>query len=425
MPINGLTNRPPSFPEIGQLRKGAPKPNEKQPGKDLTFFRFTSDIPEVQAAFDAAYDGEPRLINVFLPFRSVDDNMDAWQEEYRAGGLVHRCNGETVVLWQKSDGSYSHDSKPCEYASGKKQRSQKEPGCKPVGRLKVIIPELGRLAYVTVLTTSTHDIRNLDAQLRALAGLSKSGDLRGIPLQLRRRPNKISTPSGDGKRVRREKWLLSIEAAPDWVALQLAAQAQAALPEMRPMAALPAPAQGVTVIAHTGEIVAAPGAEDWEDDDAEEGEWAVPPVVPSEPEEPKEKPATNGAPKPAPARPLDAAKVRQVVRKKAGWPNGTRITDGEPLTPAQQTAVVAVMTEACRPSQGILSGDEVDGRRHAVLDYLFGIQSTKSLSKAEASAILDWLTLPDSTELNGWAGREVATVFAAYQEEQGQQSLPL
>lgn len=237
MAIKGLTHQRAEFPEIGQLRKGAEKPNEKQPGKDLTYFRFTSELPDVVAAFESAYDGEPRLINVFLPFRHADDCWEAWQEEYKAGGLVHRCDGETAVLWQKQDGSYSTEKKPC------------PGGCKPTGRLKVIIPELRRLAYVTVLTTSWHDIRNLDAQLRALESLR--GDLTGIPLQLRRRPHKISTPSGNGgKRVRREKWLLSIEAAPQWVDLQLEAQQAAAIPQLP---SGPAPEPVVDVV--TGEIV--------------------------------------------------------------------------------------------------------------------------------------------------------------------------
>ena len=79
MPIKNLTNRQPQFPEIGQLRKGAKKKG-KQIGRDLDYFRFTSDIPEVQAAFEAEYNGEPRLVNVFLPFMYLDENWQAWQE---------------------------------------------------------------------------------------------------------------------------------------------------------------------------------------------------------------------------------------------------------------------------------------------------------------------------------------------------------
>jgi len=264
MPIKGLTNQAPQFPMIGELRKGAPKPEQgDRPGRDLTYFRFTSDLEGVCEAFEAAYDGEPRLINVFLPFPTVDENWEAWQEEYAAGGLKHRCDGEYVVRVQDKDGTYTDPEPGTVKCPG---------GCKPAGRLKVIIPELQRLAYVLVLTTSKWDILNLDGQLRALYEIKR--DLRGIPLQLRRRPEKKSTPS-KGKRVRREIWLLSIEAAPTYVALQLAAQEAAALPK------LPETTRPIVVDSATGEIV----DDDWEPELFDAGEDEPMPEPPPEPDE--------------------------------------------------------------------------------------------------------------------------------------------
>ena len=243
MGIVGLTDRKlPSFPQIGVLRKGDVKPNDKQPGKDLTYFRFDSDDAEAVRAFSDVYGSEPRSIRVFLPFPTIAENFDAWQEAWVAGGLQHRCDGQTCVRWLKSDGKYSDVPKPC------------PGGCKPAGRLKVIIPELRRLAYVMVLTTSVHDILNITDHLEALE-LAR-GDLRGIPMILRRYPEEISTPSGkDGSRARREKWLIAIEAAPQWVDLQIAAQQHAALPMPAPLA-LPAP-EIVEVNTDTGEVIEA------------------------------------------------------------------------------------------------------------------------------------------------------------------------
>ena len=48
MPIIGLTDRPASFPQIGILRKGAPKP-ERGPGRDLKHFRFDTDDTDAAA----------------------------------------------------------------------------------------------------------------------------------------------------------------------------------------------------------------------------------------------------------------------------------------------------------------------------------------------------------------------------------------
>jgi len=226
-PIRGLTDRQAQFPCIGQLRKGAPKPADgKKPGADLTFFRVTFDERETETAaiFVKHYGDEPREIDVLLPFNVVDENLEAWRETYVAGGLVHRCDGERI--WYEIDPETGErlvrNGDPLKNCDG-------STGCKPTGRLKIIVPQLHRLAFLTVLTTSLHDIMNLYRQLEAL--LQINGKLAGVPLKLRRRPIKISTPSGEGgKRARREKWLLSIEADPAWVKAKLLAMQAAALP---------------------------------------------------------------------------------------------------------------------------------------------------------------------------------------------------
>ena len=264
MPIRGLTDRGASFPQIGTLRKGAPKP-DKGPGRDLKHFRFDSDDVDATERFQLVYGDEPTNVRVFLPFRTAQENFEAWQEHWTAGALQHRCDGETCVLWLTNRHTYSQDAKPCPHLNVDKSERDR---CKPTGRLKVIIPELRRLAYVTVLTSSIHDIMELSAQIEALEAFR--GDLRGIPLILRRQPREISTPSGaDGKRRRMEKWLLSIEAAPTWVDLQLQAQEQAALPA--PMKLLPAPPADP----RTGEI--------WDADEDADTPAAPEPVQPTVP----------------------------------------------------------------------------------------------------------------------------------------------
>lgn len=222
MPIKGLTDRQASFPQIGVLRKGEEKTGNK-PGADLKHFRFDADEATTKT-FEEAYGKEPRAIRVFVPFATTDENFEAWKEEWVAGGLKHRCDGETCSLWLTPQGTYSTEPKKC------------PGGCKQAGRLKVVIPELKRLAYVTVLTTSKHDIMEIHANLSALE--AARGSLVGIPLILRRVPREISTPTDDGKRVRREKWLINIEAQPQWVEMQLIAQEQQAIPVI---GAAPAP----------------------------------------------------------------------------------------------------------------------------------------------------------------------------------------
>jgi len=253
MPIKRLQTEA-SFPRIGTLRKGAPKTDPKRPGKDLTYFRFDTQDPEAAADFLAVYGPEPASINVYLPYDAPDANFQAWQEEYQAGGLVHRCDGETMTVHLVLGGRYSTDPAPCPYATGEKVRTKDAPGCKPVGRLSVIIPELRRFAYVTVGTTSINDIMELSANLSAAYALR--GTLQGIPFILTRRPEKISTPTDAGGRARREKWMLHIEPDPAWVRLQLAGMRRRALqlPEERMLI-------DGQVVTEDGEIV-----DGWEDE---------------------------------------------------------------------------------------------------------------------------------------------------------------
>lgn len=228
MAIKRLQKRAPSFPNIGKLRKGAPKP-EKGPGRDLAYFRFDTTDRHAQKLFEAMYGSEPTEIEVFLPFTTTDENFPCWQEEYVAGGLKHRCDGETCVLWyDDKSGQYKNDPKPC------------PGGCKEVGRLQVIIPALQRFAYVTAETHSIHDIMRLTEQLQASEAMR--GDLRSIPFVLRRTPVEISTPKPNtNKRSRRVSHLLSIEPSPQWAALQLAGMSESALALPEDRLALPEP----------------------------------------------------------------------------------------------------------------------------------------------------------------------------------------
>jgi hypothetical protein len=141
--------------------------------------------------------------------------------------MIRRCDRETVQVERQKDGTYSGEPHACKFPLC---------GCKQVGRLTIIVPELQRLAGVCVMTTSLHDIMELHANLSAAWMIN--GTLRGLPFILSRKPRMVSTPGKDGQRLRREKWLLSIEPAPAWVRGQIAA-----LPsfDMTAQAQLPAP----------------------------------------------------------------------------------------------------------------------------------------------------------------------------------------
>lgn len=235
MPIKGLTDRQLAFPEIGRIRKGAPK-GENRPGKDLTYFRVEFDEQETGAieVFSRAYGPEPTEINVILPFDEIDRCWDAWYEAYTAGRMVGRSDGEhfTYLVDVKTGENLvlnSEPKTPHREVVGHYGQKNEAIRMRPVGRLRVMIPELARAAYLTVLTTSIHDIANISAQLEAFKRVN-GGRIAGIPLVLRRRPKKISVPKPDGSRMRLAKWMLSIEADPTWVKALLLDVKRSALP---------------------------------------------------------------------------------------------------------------------------------------------------------------------------------------------------
>lgn len=253
MPIIGLTDRDMDFPEIGRIRKGKKVKNAegKEHPVDLRYFRFDLDAAETDAirTINTIYGAEPTEIRVYLPFNEIERFWDPYLEAYTAGRMVARTDGKKFIQWIDTDtGSvkvmngvdangqvvpYNKDMIVGKDYKGNPVR------CKPVGRLKVVIPELMRLAYLTALTSSIHDIVNLSGQLKALHTIN-GGVIAGIPLTLRRRPKMISKPMADGKRARSESWLLSIEADPEWVRAKLMQFKRLALPENGLL--LPAPA---------------------------------------------------------------------------------------------------------------------------------------------------------------------------------------
>lgn len=212
--IHGLTyevGSDGSLPRLGVLRKGAAKPNDKQPGRDLgERLRFVGADDDIQADWVAMFGSDlVEEVDVLLPYATVDECWAAWRESYTAGGLKVRCDGRNHVLWQRPDGTYSTDPVPCPGASC---------DCKPVGRLEVIVPQFERLGVITVTTTSLNDIRAIDGAIRSMAvRFVARGGLAGIPMTLSRIMRKISTPGDGGKRKRVPCWLLHLEPTVEWV----------------------------------------------------------------------------------------------------------------------------------------------------------------------------------------------------------------
>ncbi len=248
MAIKGLTDRGLSFPEIGQIRKGIKVKAKTKDGreieipKDLDYFRveFAEAEQEAETTFRKTYGEKPTEIKIILPFNEIDRMWDPFLEAYVASRMIARSDGENVLYLVDGKTGEVLVKNGIDLKTGQRRphpednlagRDQKNQPVKydPVGRLKVIVPELARAAYLTVHTTSYIDIANISQQLNAFAVIN-NGQIAGIPFMLRRRPKKISVPGKDGKRTRVSKWMLSIEADPEWVKRKLGEIKHLALP---------------------------------------------------------------------------------------------------------------------------------------------------------------------------------------------------
>ena len=416
MAIKGLTDRGLSFPEIGQIRKGAKK-TDNAPGKDLTYFRVEFDDSETDAAskFVSTYGKTPAEIRIVLPFNEITRMWDAWLEGYTAGRMVARSDGEyfTYLIDTQTGeilvkgGVDVKTNMPKPYVDGqvvgyyKDKRGKNNPiFCKPTGRLKVIVPELGRAAYLTVMTTSTHDIANISAQLDAFKTVN-NGMIAGIPLILRRRPKKISCPNADGTRARRVKWMLSIEADPKWMKQMLGHLNTLALPGEGEFMALPSGEEVEVTPEEFNEV---------EEEDYQDGEFTD--AEPPEPVQPKPEPKAKAE------RPLDADTLYEMLCKKADTHAGKTATD------KQRQFVAALIGN-------IFEGDK--DKRHLTQRFLLGADSTNDAEDGMILATLDWLK-PTKDSGNAYivdpmAEKECKLAYHAAAIDQavdaGQEELPL
>ena len=169
---------------------------------------------------------------------------------------MHRCDGETCVFSRNEKSQAITTPMPC---------CKPRCNCKQVGRLSVIIPQLARLAYVTVETHSVWDIISLAENLQAAQVLDAAFPSSSPVASVRSAP-----PTGDGGRARRKKSLLFIEPDPSWVQRQLEVMRVAALPQVdQPLLTV---TPRLLVDKQTGEIMAGATAWTGEDEDDEDDE---------------------------------------------------------------------------------------------------------------------------------------------------------
>lgn len=456
MPIRGLTDRGMAFPQIGQIRKGGKVTKTTKQGKqvempvDLEYFRVVFDEREeaTSAKFLASYGEKPTDINIYFPFDQIERMWDAWLEAYTANRMVARSDGAMITYQvNPSTGEVivqnGYNIKTGEVAlytpgmpAGTDYQGKPIP-FSPVGRLRVIVPELQRAAYMLLITGSFRDIDNISQQLLAFKTLNK-GIISGIPFTLRRRPQWIQVPLNDGTKQRVKKWMVSIEAAPDWVQAQIEASRVRAFPEHLLM---PGSAENEIIDGSMADIeseqempadpfkspasasyqIATPEPEvDESEDNTEAG-------LPEGAQEATETTLPgNGAPATAATRPF----APDVVRAKLRNARDTWIL--QPFEPKDRAesdieiclGVVAHNLEACFAGHA-----DSKERRYTIAKFVFGTASLKDLDIEALVALKRWLNAkPDSGGewvVDPLAVKEAISMYDAALIAEGQQQFDL
>lgn len=234
MRIKKFRDQAGSMPFLGKLKKGDEK-SASGFGKDLDDFRFHTTDLEAAMMFAQNYGNAKRpadqrlpimvggkvnpqllranYIEVYFAGRTPDDVYMSCQEAHTASAIQHRCDGEFCTLIRDPRTGVittpEYGTVPC------------PGGCKQVAKVKLILKELRRAAYVVLETHSTWDImtlqNNIDAAYNEYGALDG-----GRTFLLYRKPTDITyTDKATGKSRRITKSLLNLEATQELLRIQM------------------------------------------------------------------------------------------------------------------------------------------------------------------------------------------------------------
>ncbi len=176
--------------EVGIIRVGDPKPNDKQPGRPRKTFRITSAHKNLLELAQAQYGGEVTAcenpkghyqlavqrdqIKALISLKEMPngdfESFSQYFEEWKGGTCARRCDGRTVDVWKETgkdkQGRPVHDRVKTGCMCDPDARD-----CKLVSRVSVILPEvpaLGLWRLNTQSTTFDNEFQGLIATIQAL-----------------------------------------------------------------------------------------------------------------------------------------------------------------------------------------------------------------------------------------------------------------
>lgn len=219
MKLSDFHNREPRLPVLGTIRKGGARGTSARKGwkggDDLDHFRvdfMEGEDSETAKRFYAVFGTEPTTINVWLPYPDLWKNWRLSFEAYDgAGTLVLATDGdEPGCTVTRCPGDPAR--------VGSAYQPSIDPEVSIVGRLSVVVEELGHFAVLDFTTSSRIDCERITDSLKAIFNGIPANTM---PLKLYRRPEEVTVryAGRDGESVSQRKTLnlVNIELAPELV----------------------------------------------------------------------------------------------------------------------------------------------------------------------------------------------------------------
>lgn len=207
-----------NMPRWGKLRKGAAKPNEKAPGRDLDFFRLQLDSQyeaTVRPVFEQLFGDKPTEFHgVYIAADSAKVAFDYWYEQHTFSHLEKRCDGEEIHLSLGDFGRYDDTPHACTC-------NPLDRDCGISGKLDIVIPELCELVgwgKLTVITSSIYDCIEMASKMRlADAFMQKIPNVAfwSVPFTIGRAPRQVPVTM-NGKKSRKTMSLLYAQVDTDF-----------------------------------------------------------------------------------------------------------------------------------------------------------------------------------------------------------------
>jgi len=193
MPIQGLTDKV-RLPRAGMIRLGIKKTKTiRKDGKDVEVeYPDEVDYFVCPKLVEQVYGEQPKALVVMFPVENEEVFFQQFYRRYGNGILLCKGDGVEAHAWDFEKGTLKKIDCPCKLLE--------EGGCKPIGNLQFLLPEVDEAAAVFQINTSSkNSIIDLNSGIKFIRAVA--GRIAMIPLILKR--EEIATMRVEGKELKR------------------------------------------------------------------------------------------------------------------------------------------------------------------------------------------------------------------------------